>query len=195
MRKEWIIAFIAIFLLIVSILLGIYVYKMNNTHNSNMLANQLLAQDIEAENELLENLLSASSSEEKISPNCVIVEKQYYKDCDHIIRDTKEVPEEYINYSKEEFEKEYADWDVEDFTSNQIIVYKENEGYCNEHYVIRENNGVLAVYTIDKNGEETLKETTEIQVMYLPQEDLEKFQQGIEVLGESELRSTLEDFE
>ena len=65
MKNGWIIVIIAVFLLAISILLGIYVYKMNNTHNSNMLGNQLLAQNIGAENELLENLLSASSFEEK----------------------------------------------------------------------------------------------------------------------------------
>ncbi len=192
--KKWILGFIAFILLIISIILGIYVYKMNKTKDSNMLDNIQLAQ-IYNKNNLLNEVVSTSSSEEKISPNCIIVEKQYYKDCDHIIRNEKQVEDNLINYTKEELAQKYRGWAIEEFTSNNVTVYKENEGFCPEHYIIRDHNGVLAIYTIDEDGIETLKEDTEILTMYLPQKDLEKFNQGMEVVGSSKLLDVLEDFE
>ncbi len=194
MRKEWIIGIIAVILLIISIFLGIYVYNMKHTKDSNMLDNIQLAK-IYNQNSLQNELVSTSSSEERISPNGIIIEKQYFKDCDHIIRNEIPAEENLINCTKEELAKKYSGWNIEEFTSNKVTLYKESEGFCPEHYVIRENNGVLAVYTIDKDGLETLKQETEIQTMYLPPEDIEKFKQGMQVVGSSQLLDVLEDFE
>ncbi len=194
MKKGFIIGSIAIILLAISVILGIYVYNMQHTKDSNIQDGAKLAQ-IYNQNKLSDELISTSSLEERISPNSVIIEKQYFKDCDHIIRNEIPVDENLINCTKEELAKKYSDWNIEEFTSSQITIYKENEGFCPEHYIIRENNGVLAVYTIDEDGLETLKQETEIQTMYLPQEDIEKFKQGMQVIGNSQLLDVLEDFE
>ena len=150
MKKEWILGIIAFILLIISIVLGIYVYNLNKTKDSNMLHSVQLAQ-IYNQNNSSNEAVSTSSTEERISPNCTIVEKQYYKDCDHIIRNEIPVENNLINYTKEDLEKKYKGWNVEEFTSNKVTVYKENEGFCPEHYVIRAHNGVLSIYTIDKD--------------------------------------------
>lgn len=194
MKKEWILGVIAFILLIISIVLGIYVYNLNKTKDSNMLDSVQLAK-IYNQNSLSNEIVSTSSTEERISPNCTIVEKEYYKDCDHIIRNETQVEDNLINYTKEELAKKYNGWNIEEFTSNRVTVYKEQEGFCPEHYVIRAHNGVLSVYTIDKDGIETLERETEIQTMYLPQEDIEKFEQGVQVVGNSQLLDLLEDFE
>ncbi len=194
MKKEWILGIIAFILLIISIVLGIYVYNLNKTKDSNMLDSVQLAK-IYNQNSLSNEIVSTSSTEERISPNCTIVEKEYYKDCDHIIRNETQVEDNLINYTKEELAKKYNGWNIEEFTSNRVTVYKEQEGFCPEHYVIRAHNGVLSIYTIDKDGIETLERETEIQTMYLPQEDIEKFEQGVQVVGNSQLLDLLEDFE
>lgn len=194
MKKEWILGVIAFILLIISIVLGIYVYNLNKTKDSNMLDSVQLAK-IYNQNSLSNEIVSTSSTEERISPNCTIVEKEYYKDCDHIIRNETQVEDNLINYTKEELAKKYNGWNIEEFTSNRVTVYKEQEGFCPEHYVIRAHNGVLSIYTIDKDGIETLERETEIQTMYLPQEDIEKFEQGVQVVGNSQLLDLLEDFE
>lgn len=143
--------------------------------------------------------VSASVSEEKLSPNCTIVEKQYFNGCDHLIKDIKDIPEGWVNMTKQELnsqiETEYQNWSLEDFSSNQIIVSCEKEGYCSKHYVIREHDGVIAIYTLNENGEETWKENTEIVTMYLPEEDIERLKEGIKVVGDDKLHAVLEDFE
>lgn len=42
---------------------------------------------------------------------------------------------------------------------------------------------------------ETLKEMTHIVTSYLPETDLAKLKEGIQVVGKEELNSTIEDYE
>lgn len=196
MRKAWIIGILVAILLLIGIIAGIWVYQKDNAQDSNIISNTQLAKEEEQKNrEVKENSLSTSATQEKVSPNCMLLEKQYFKGCDHIIKTAKDIPEKCINYSKEQFEKAYQDWKIEEFSSNHITVYQEKNGFCNEHYVIRENDGVLSIYNKNENGEESLVENTQIQTMYLPEEDLKRLEQGIEAVGNTQLHSILEDFE
>ena len=72
---------------------------------------------------------------------------------------------------------------------------KEEEGFCNEHYILKEEQGVIAVYKVDKQGEETLYETTGISVEYLTESDKLELKDGIKVYGKEELNSMLENYE
>ena len=194
MRKDWMIAIIALLLLIVGIIVGIYVFKINQTQDSNMLDDKQLAKQQKEETQI-NNVIATSVTEEKTSPNATIIKKQYFKGCDHIQKETMEISEEDINLTQEQIQKQYPDWQIENFSSSEVVLYQELDGYCNEHYVVREHNGVLAIYTLDENGKETWKEDTEIVTMYLPETDLARIKEGIKVTGTTNLRSILEDYE
>ncbi len=187
MRKGWIIG-LAIFLLIVGMALGFYVYNNNKTEDINIINDKKLAEE---EN----NIIYTAVIEEKVSPNAKVLQKIYFTGCDHLLKETQDVPETLVNKTEEEVKKYYKDWTIDSFSPNEIIIYKEQSGFCAQHYLIKEHNGVLGIYTIDENGKITLKEDTEIQTMYLPEADLEKVKQGIEAVGNMELNSVLEDFE
>lgn len=191
MRKGWIITLI-IFLLLIGILAGIYVYKNNQTQESNIIESKQLATE---ENIEVNNVVYTSAKEERISPNATVLEKQYFTGCDHLVKTMKDIPQELVNKTKEDVERYYIGWDVDSFSEKEITVYQEKDGFCNQHYLVKEHNGVLGIYTIDENGQLTLKEDTEIQTMYLPDIDLEKAKQGIEAIGDAALNSVLEDFE
>lgn len=197
MGKKWIIVIAVIILFTLGVAFGVYAYEKGKTKDSNMLKDKQLAssENIEESNSIDGDTISTSTSETRISPNCTIVEKQYFKGCDHLIKDIKDVPEEWINQTEEDIKEHYSDWTLQSFTNNQIIVAQEKEGYCGQHYIIKEHNGVLGIYTLDQNGTETWKEDTEISTMYLPEEDLEKIEEGIQVIGDDRLHTTLEDFE
>jgi len=50
-------------------------------------------------------------------------------------------------------------------------MYKTINEKCDEHYVVKEKEGFLAIYLEDLNGELTLTELTDISVEYLTEED------------------------
>ncbi len=197
MKKGIVITISIIILLTIGIIFGIFFFRQNKTQDSNMIGDKKLAvQEQETEkSSISNNTISTSSIQLKVSPNCKITEKQYYAGCDHLIKKVKEIPKNWINETQEEFQKHYQEWFIEKFEPDEITVYQEKEGFCGEHYVIKEHNGVLGIYTLDENGIENWKEDTQIQTIYLPEEDIQKLKQGITAIGNSQLHSILEDYE
>lgn len=194
MKKYIVLVVLAIAL---SFFLGTYLYKLDKI-------NEELAFEVEyttnkaenAINQAEEILQRTSSSEDKINPDTKIIEKVYYNDCNHIVQTEKQAPEEMVNETKDLFQAEYIGWEIQKFTNTEVVVYKEIYDFCDEHYCIKDNNGTITVYKLDKYGKEKeLIEETDIQTQYLAEEDIEKLEEGIIVYNKSEVSKKLEDFE
>lgn len=198
MNKNWYITLVVLLILLIGGLTGYYIYKLNKTSNlENMEETELAKQEVKQENFINNEISSIETSQKevKISPNAKVIQKIYYNYCDHMTREEENVKEEYVNETEEEFQKEYPDWKIENFSENEITVYKEEEGMCKKHYKIKDTNGILTVYTLNEKGEETLKEVTGVVTQYLPETDFALVQDGIEAIGDEQLYSILEDFE
>lgn len=143
----------------------------------------------------LDNSLETNSNEEKISPNCLVILKRHYDKCGHTTNEYIDIQENLVNKTQDELEEKYPNWEVEKFSSGEIILYKEYTGICDEHYILRQKDGKIVIYKIDENGQEKLYETTEIAIDYLTDEDKENIKNGIKVNGKEELNQLIEDFE
>jgi len=196
MKKYWIILLIII-LFTLGFIGGIYVYQKNKTQDSNIVEKTKLATNVVVQKEPTKevNIISTSTKEETVSPNATILKKEYYKGCDHLVRDLSDVSEMLVNKTKSEVENYYPEWEVDSFSNSEITIYQEKEGFCPQHYLIKEHNGVLGIYTIAQNGTITFKQDTQIQTMYLPEVDLQRVREGIEAIGDTQLNTVLEDFE
>lgn len=175
--------------------IGLNLYKKNNQKQNLDIAEEQLVDD---ECTMLEELnsIKANSLETKVSPSTNLTIKILYKECNHLVETTEKITDNsLINLTEEEFKEKYKDWEIQKFTSQEIVIYKEVDKFCGEHYKIKENNGYIAVYKIDKNGEESLEKTTDIWANYLAKGDIEKIKNGIIVYSKKELNKTLEDFE
>lgn len=147
--------------------------------------------------EMLESntLVEETSSEgEKISPNCSIIFRRYYNDCGHTIEQYSSIPTELVNKTEEDLQEQYEGWTIEEFSRNQIILYREFDSECGEHYVLREKDGKIVVYL--KTGDiEEIVEETDIATEFLTETDRIKLQNGIEANGRMELNQLIEDYE
>ena len=147
--------------------------------------------------EMLESntLVEETSSEgEKISPNCSIIFRRYYNDCGHTIEQYSSIPTELVNKTEEDLQEQYEGWIIEEFSRNQIILYREFDSECGEHYVLREKDGKIVVYL--KTGDiEEIVEETDIATEFLTETDRIKLQDGIEANGRMELNQLIEDYE
>ncbi|HBJ12734.1 MAG: BofC C-terminal domain-containing protein [Clostridia bacterium] len=196
MRKFWIIMIIIVVLLALGGSIGIYIYNLKNTSNKNSVKAKELADELKktlVEEE--QNTVSTSSKNIKISHNSIVVKNTLYKICNHEIRQTEAIPVELVNKEEKDIQQYYKDWEIKKYSPTEVVLYREKDEYCDKHYVLRENNGVIAIYKIDDNNKETLRENTQIQTKYLPEIDLIKLKSGIYAIGEEELNSILEDFE
>ena len=198
-EKKWLIIGVIILGIILGVVFGIYAYDRGKMSDTNMIDTQKLA-DVE-NNKQLNNETNAnvaietSSIDMKGSPNAIIIQKRYYKSCDHLIKEVVDVPEDLINKEQEDVIKKYSDWKLEGYSSKEIVIYKEFDGICNEHYVIKEHDGVIGIYTENNEGIQEWQEDTEISTKYLPDTDLEQFKIGTKIVGKNNLYSFLEDYE
>lgn len=179
-------------IVIISFFIGLYLYKFETIKEREKIA----IQNVEEEKTEEKIFIKTENQENKISVNTKITEKLYYKSCNHILKTTKKVDEKYINLTEEEFKVLYPKWQIHKFTQDEVIIYREIDDFCGEHYKIKEDDGYISIYKLDKYGNENiLIEKTEIVVEYLPEEDIKKIKKGIIVYSKKELNKMIEDYE
>ena len=147
----------------------------------------------EIENDIDE--IKVSETETKLSPNAELVIKKYYKECGHTTEEKRNVANDMVNKTQEEIEKLYPDYKVESFFNNKIVLIKEEEGQCDEHYIVRDENSNIMIYKILSDGKEEIYQNTGISTEYLPETDKISLRDGIKVFGRENLNSIIEDFE
>ena len=202
MKKVWIIGLIIV-IIIIGIILGIFIYNnnANNNKQNSIVENEInivsekVTDECTEEYQNSEKEIETDSQEEKISPNCLLTLKKYYEECNHTINEYVDIPQDLVNGTEEDLKNEYPYWQVEKYSSNDIILYKEFNSNCGQHFVLREDEGKITVYKINENNEEEIYEKTEISVEYLSETDKGKISEGIKVNGIEELNQLLEDFE
>ena len=139
--------------------------------------------------------VNTSMEEEKLSPNAVIIFKTKYIKCGHEKEEFLEIPEQMVNKTKEEMKNIYSDWKIENFNKDKIILKKEKEGECGEHYKVKEKDNRVAIYEILEDNTEREYEVTDISTEYMTNEDRKKLNSGIQINGKAKLNQYIEDFE
>ena len=143
----------------------------------------------------LQTLEASSVTEDKVSPNANFAIKQYYDECNHFNFKYSKLPKEIVNLSRQEVEDYFEDYEVEDFDSNNVVLAKEINGFCSEHFYIMLGDEHIEIMQVDTNGSFIPYQETEISKEYLPEEDIEKLEEGIYVYGRGNINSVLEDYE
>lgn len=187
--KKWVVIVLIIILFIISVACGFLIHSYSNFSKNNNEKHAVLAEDKK------EETLNTSSSDVVVSPNAEVVLVQKFEKCGHISNTKEIVPREIINLNKEKVQDYYKGWNIDKFEANEIQLSKTNLGLCNEHYILRESDGYISISCKNDIGEYIFKGLTDISVQYLPQEDLDKLNNGIEIVGRNNLNKFLEDYE
>lgn len=194
-------AIIIIIALVLGFLVGVYLYRIN--YSEKEYDNLKIAQKIEDEctdfaelesNGMLKTIIT-NGQEEKVSPNCLLTLKIYYKKCEHLIEKSQNIEQNLVNLTEEQLRKQLPEWEIQKFTPDQIVLYKELDNFCNEHYKLKIENGYVRIYEVDEQNNEKLLKSTDISSEYLTEDDLEKLKDGVEIYTKKELNKTIEDFE
>lgn len=196
----------SIFIIIVGIIAGIGIYNvqkevgkkevLNESKNTLSLSDTVTDECVEEWEEMgrNQNSINVNTAEEKLSPNASFIFQRHYLACDHTSNEYVNIPEETVNKTKEELQEKYSDWKIEKFAANDVILSKDFEGECGEHYILRSVDDTIVVFKI-KNGIEEEYEKTDIATDYLTETDKISFKNGIKVYGKQNLSQILEDFE
>lgn len=206
MRKNWIIM-LGVAIMIIGVIAGIGIYSRgkkeyseNNivTNELNEISEEIIDECTEEWEQLQEQAMlevEANSNEEKISPNCLLTLKRYYKQCSHIINEYTDIPQSLVNKTQEDLEIEYSNWEVREYSSTKVVLYREFDSDCGQHFILRNSDGKITVYKINENNEEEEFQKTEISMDYLTETDKVEIQNGIRVNGMEELNQLIENFE
>ena len=145
--RKWIWGIVIVIIIISAILIGISLFQ-NSKNNEQKANNKEIASHENKEKDLVQtntiiNEISVSTQEkEKISPKATLILKKHYEECDHTIKEYAKIPEEYVNLTKEELEDKQEQWEVEEFSRNEVVLIKQLNGVCNQHYVLRQKDRI-----------------------------------------------------
>lgn len=197
--KKWIISLTTIIMVIIlGVIIGVFIGN-KEAEESNIDKEKVLAKtNIENTNSQIASnaVIATSSNEEKTTPSTIWETKIVYNDCGHTIEEKGEIPIIYVNLTEKELKEELKnEWDIKNFSKENVSLFKYQHGICKEHYVLKEKDGYIAIYTLDKYGNEHLSEITDISVQYLPELDLQNLKEGIKVIGKEALNEAIEDYE
>ena len=198
--NKMIIAMICIIAVLIAILSAVIIYWPTKQEQSSEkiqteVAEVILDECTDEYEHMEDEIVTTNSEQEKISPNCRITLTKYYKQCKDSINEYIQVPQELVNCTQEELKNQYKDWEIKEFSSNQIVLYKEFEGECGEHYVLKSEDGKIVIYKIKESGKEEVYEKTKIATDYLPEKDRNALNQGFKVNGKEKLNEVIESFE
>lgn len=202
-KTNWVIMILIsiIAISIISIIIAISVWNKTDRKGAEVKregkVSEVILDDCTDEYEIMQEEVSKANSnnEEKVSPNCKLILTRYYKECKDSINEYLQVPEPLVNCTKNELQEQYKEWKIKEFTTNQVVLYKEFEGNCGEHYILKNDAGKISIYKLLENGKESLYEKTNIYIEYLPEKDKIAIEDGLRVNGKEKLNKLIESFE
>ncbi|MBQ9280463.1 MAG: BofC C-terminal domain-containing protein [Clostridia bacterium] len=140
------------------------------------------------------DIIEVFVGEEKISPGAKLIIKKIFSKCSHSTVSITEVPKELINLSERELAKKYTGWNIEKFSSDEIIISREIDANCEDHYVLKEKDGIVSIYNELTEDKMNFIEKVDVDLELLGEAEKERLKEGIRVYGSSELGSLLEDY-
>ncbi|MDD2447069.1 MAG: BofC C-terminal domain-containing protein [Tissierellia bacterium] len=137
--------------------------------------------------------------ENRITPNTFIEERIHYKECGHLISNVYLAKDEMVNLTEDELvEYLYTNLpslDLISFSNLKVVLWGEKNHLCKDHYIVGEENGKIAIFSIDEDGKRILdKVFVEYPINILINIDQEKIKEGIIVNSEDELSNILQDY-
>lgn len=140
------------------------------------------------------DIVTVSASITKLSPSAEMVIKKNFSRCSHSEVNRMKIPVELVNYTEEEVMKKYSGWTIEKFSTDEIILSKDIDANCTDHYVIKETNGKVAVYNEIAENKMNFIENIDVDLTLLSDEEKGRFADGIRVYGKEEVSSLVEDY-
>lgn len=197
--NKFIIILLSVVVIIASIITAVVIYNGEDEEQAKVSIKNIeenttntLNNTINSDNQ---NVIETNVKEVRISPNAFITFKEIYEGCGHTKVDFVEVPQDFVNLSEDELKDKYSDWNIEKFTDTDIVLSKEFNGSCDEHFIVKDVNGVVIVFKIKEDNTEEEYQVTDIATEYLTDTDKIEMEKGISVNGKQNLNQLIEDYE
>jgi hypothetical protein len=129
-----------------------------------------------------------------VTPITQLIFKTYYKSCGHSKEKALQSASDEANMNEQQLKDKYSGWEILGFSPPIVEFGRTVDAYCPDHYIIGVDNGFIAIFVYDENGQKIMQEKTDISVNTLTPEDQQALTGGIVVDTEEQKEQTLEGF-
>jgi len=129
-----------------------------------------------------------------LTPNTQLIFKTYYNSCRHTVEKAVQADGDEVNMSEQQLKEKYIGWEISGFSPPIVEFSRTIDTYCPNHYIIGVDNGYIAIYVYDEDGQKVMQEKTDISLATLTPEDQQALNGGIVVDTEEQKEQTLEGF-
>ncbi len=169
-----------------------YIYTTSRINNSQAVKDYVSHEDTNiVQNQILKSEDVINQNDIK---NAVLVKRTIYKVCGHNIDQKSMLPKEQQEFTLEQFKELYSEYNIEKFSPEEIIISKQLNLKCPNHFIVKEKDGKVAVLYQIPVGGISVKEITNIDVSNLSITDQERLRLGIIINSNEKLAEILEDF-
>jgi len=113
------------------------------------------------------------------SQETTFIFERMYKLCGHNSITYRSAMAEEVGLSREQIESVHSSWAIKEFSPSIVWLYGEVDGYCPNHYIIKEKDGCIAIYRPLENGQGVyLVYQTNIDTAFLSADVQERMKEG-----------------
>ena len=134
------------------------------------------AQEDSTHNIVENNEIMVTNYNDITGSNTELIYRTLYTQCEDIIEKQEPTPE-LIGLNKKwswkVLNKNQSDWEIENFSKEKVILLKQVNRVCPNHYLVTVNKGYIVIYKYNEDGSKKLIEQTDISINILPTVDQE----------------------
>lgn len=136
----------------------------------------------------------SGQDEDNLTHNTQLIFKTHFTSCGHTIEKSVQASSEEADMDEKQLKEKFTDWEISAYSPPVIELSRRLDAYCPNHFIIGMEDGYIAIYVYDSNGNRTLQEKTDISVATLTPEDQQALEGGIIVDTDDQKEQTLEGF-
>jgi hypothetical protein len=123
--------------------------------------------------------LAAVKPPQTTSQETTFIFERTYKSCGHNSISYRSATAEEAGLSKEQIESMYSSWAIKEFSPSIVWLCEEVDGYCPNHYIVKEKDGCIAIYRPLEDGQGFyLVHQTNIDTAFLSADIQERIKEG-----------------
>lgn len=122
----------------------------------------------------------------RLTPQTIFIFKTYYTKCGHEKTEKKLSNNTFSGYTKKQLANEIKNWEIESFTPEEVVLKRQVENVCDEHYYIGIEDGYVALFQGKPDLPSKIIEKTDIIVDVLRKEDRAILEKGLVINNKSE---------
>ncbi|HHU48989.1 MAG: hypothetical protein ACOYEH_05185 [Caldicoprobacterales bacterium] len=131
----------------------------------------------------------------KTGADSMMVLERFYNSCGHVLIEEHPMESRYTGKTQEELAAIFPEWKVKRFSAEKVVFLIEIDSYCPDHYIIKQEEGLLVIFRPDKDtGLLLVAEATNIPYDQLSPEMQERLAEGIVVDSIEGVEQLIEDW-